>query len=171
MMVLVMGVSGSGKSSVGLALAERLGMPFLEGDALHPAANVAKMAAGVPLDDADRAPWLDAIAGWMAARTDGVVACSALKRAYRDRLRAAAPALRIVALLPPGRVLAERLGHRRGHFMPGSLLASQLATLEVPEIDERALALSGDEPIADTIARTGSWLTLDARNDAHSLSA
>ncbi|SFP54246.1 gluconokinase [Sphingomonas rubra] len=171
MMVLVMGVSGSGKSSVGLALAKRQGAPFLESDSLHPTTNVAKMAAGVPLDDDDRAPWLDAIATWMAARPHGVVACSALKRAYRDRLRAAAPALRIVALLPPERVLAERLGQRRGHFMPGSLLASQLATLEVLGIDERALVLSGDKPVAATIAIVAQWLTLDPRHDAHNLSA
>jgi len=158
MMVLVMGVSGSGKSSVGVALAERLGVPFLEGDSLHPAANVAKMAAGLPLDDADRAPWLAAIATWMKDRTDGVVACSALKRAYRDRLREAAPGMRIVALLPPPDVLAERLGHRRGHFMPGSLLASQLATLEVPGDDEASLIIHGDRPVAEVVATAGNWL-------------
>ena len=154
MMVLVMGVSGSGKSSVGVALAERLGVPFLEGDSLHPAANVAKMAAGLPLDDADRAPWLAAIATWMKGRTAGVVACSALKRAYRDRLRETAPGMRIVALLPPPDVLAERLGHRRGHFMPGSLLASQLATLEVPGDDEDAIVVTKDEPLSATIVST-----------------
>ncbi|RZM25109.1 MAG: gluconokinase [Sphingomonas sp.] len=154
MMVLVMGVSGSGKSSVGVALAERLGVPFLEGDSLHPAANVAKMAAGLPLDDADRVPWLAAIATWMEDRTDGVVACSALKRAYRDRLRESAPGMRIVALLPPPDILAERLGHRRGHFMPGSLLASQLATLEVPGDDEDAIVVTKDEPLSATIVST-----------------
>ena len=158
MMVLVMGVSGSGKSSVGAALAERLGVPFLEGDSLHPAGNVVKMAAGVPLDDADRAPWLDAITGWMGARRDGVVACSALKRAYRDRLRTATPDLRIVALVPPERVLAKRLGHRRGHFMPGSLLDSQLATLEVPGKDETALLVTENEPTEQTVERTATWL-------------
>ena len=158
MMVLVMGVSGSGKSSVGVALAERLGVPFLEGDSLHPAANVAKMAAGLPLDDADRAPWLAAIATWMKGRTAGVVACSALKRAYRDRLREAAPGMRIVALLPLPDILAERLGHRRGHFMPGSLLASQLATLEVPGDDEASLIIHGDRPVAEVVATAGDWL-------------
>ena len=158
MMVLVMGVSGSGKSSVGVALAECLGVPFLEGDSLHPAANVAKMAAGLPLDDADRMPWLAAIATWMEGRTDGVVACSALKRAYRDRLREAAPGMRIVALLPPPDVLAERLGHRRGHFMPGSLLASQLATLEVPGDDEASLIIHGDRPVAEVVASARAWL-------------
>ena len=158
MMVLVMGVSGSGKSSVGVALAERLGVPFLEGDSLHPAANVAKMAAGLPLDDADRVPWLAAIATWMEDRTDGVVACSALKRAYRDRLREAAPGMRIVALLPPPDILAERLGHRRGHFMPGSLLASQLATLEEPGDDEANLIIHGDRPVAEVVASARAWL-------------
>jgi len=157
MMVLVMGVSGSGKSSVGRALAARFGVPFLEGDDLHSADNRAKMAAGVPLDDADRAPWLAAIAAWMAAHGDGVVACSALKRAYRDRLRVAAPGLRIFALLPPEPVLAGRLDHRHGHFMPGSLLASQLATLEVPEQDEDALLVTEDEPVGDTIERVVAW--------------
>ena len=158
MMVLVMGVSGSGKSSVGVALAERLGVPFLEGDSFHPAANVAKMAAGLPLDDADRAPWLAAIATWMEDRTDGVVACSALKRAYRDRLRETAPGMRIVALLPLPDILAERLGHRRGHFMPGSLLASQLATLEVPGDDEASLIIHGDRPVAEVVATARAWL-------------
>jgi len=158
MMVLVMGVSGSGKSSVGVALAERLGVPFLEGDSLHPAANIAKMAAGLPLDDADRMPWLAAIATWMEGRTDGVVACSALKRAYRDRLRETAPGMRIVALLPLPDILAERLGHRRGHFMPGSLLASQLATLEVPGDDEASLIIHGDRPVAEVVVTARAWL-------------
>jgi gluconokinase len=169
MMIVVMGVSGSGKSSVGTVLARTLGLPFLEGDALHPPANVAKMAAGVPLDDADRAPWLAAIAGWMEAHPDGVVACSALKRAYRDRLRAAAPALRIVALLLPERVLAERLGHRRGHFMPGSLLASQLATLEPPTAAEDALVVTADRSIDETVAAAMRWL--DSDRGTHSLCA
>jgi gluconokinase len=158
MMVLVMGVSGSGKSSVGHALAGRLGIPFLEGDSLHPPGNVAKMAAGMPLDDADRAPWLAGIAAWMKATADGVVTCSALKRAYRDRLREASPCLRLIALLPPERVLAARLGHRKGHFMPGSLLGSQLATLEMPGRDEDALLVPGDEPIGATIERAVTWV-------------
>lgn len=162
MMIVVMGVSGSGKSSVGRALANRLGYPFLEGDALHPAGNVAKMAAGVPLDDGDRAPWLAAIAAWMAEHANGVVACSALKRTYRDQLRAASPDLRIVALLPAAPVLADRLGHRVGHFMPGSLLDSQLATLEVPGDDEPALLVTADESVGETVERAVAWSATSA---------
>jgi gluconokinase len=165
MMIVVMGVSGSGKSSVGRLLAARRDLPFLEGDDLHPPANVAKMAAGTPLDDADRAPWLAAIAGWMALQGEGVVACSALRRRYRDRLRAGSPGARFVVLAPSEEVLAARLGHRRGHFMPGSLLASQLATLELPAPDEDALIVTGDEPVADTVATALRWL--DSGGDAH----
>ena len=157
MMIVVMGVSGSGKTAVGEALAAGLALPFLEGDSLHPPANVAKMAAGCPLDDADRAPWLAAIAAWMGARADGVVACSALKRAYRDQLREGAPDARFVLLAPPRAALEQRLGRRRGHFMPGSLLDSQLATLETPDADETALVLTADEPIAALIDRIGRW--------------
>lgn len=153
-----MGVSGSGKTSMGMALAAALRAPFLEGDDLHPTANRAKMAAGVPLDDADRAPWLSAIAAWMGARTDGVVACSALRRVYRDRLRQAAPAARFVLLAPPEPVLAARLGRRQGHFMPTSLLASQLATLEPPDPDEHTLVVTADEPTQVTVARIAQWL-------------
>lgn len=137
--VVVMGVSGTGKSTVGRALAAELGLPFVEGDDLHPPANVAKMAAGIPLDDADRAPWLDRVAAELAARPC-VVACSALKRAYRDRLRAAAPDLALVFLDGDPATLAERVGARSAHFMPVSLLDSQLATLEPPTPDEQPIA-------------------------------
>jgi gluconokinase len=135
--VVVMGVSGSGKSTIGSMLAERLEVPFVDGDALHPPANVAKMAAGIPLDDADRWPWLDAV-GARLAEPPVVVACSALRRAYRDRLRAAAPHARFVLLDGPRELLAERMV-RPGHFMPPELLDSQLATLERPDPDEHAL--------------------------------
>lgn len=158
MMVVVMGISGSGKSSVGEALAISLGVPFLEGDSLHLPANVAKMAAGEPLDDADRAPWLTAIAAWMGTHDDGVVACSALKRAYRDRLRDGAPTTRFVLLAPPRAVLEQRLGRRQGHFMPGSLLDSQLATLEPPPADEAALVIAADEPIDAIVDQIRQWL-------------
>jgi gluconokinase len=127
--VVVMGVSGAGKSTAGRALADALGYPFLEGDDLHPAANVAKMASGVPLDDDDRAPWLDAIAAQLRAMPDGVVACSALKAAYRARLRVR-PDVRFVLLDVPEAELERRLRARKGHYMPPSLLASQLQTLE-----------------------------------------
>ena len=138
--VVVMGVSGSGKSSVGAALAAGLGLAFRDADALHAPEAVAKMARGVPLEDADRWPWLDRVGAVLAAG-DGhpagvVVACSALKRAYRDRLRAAAPSLRFVFLDGDAATLAARLATRPGHYMPASLLASQLATLERPSAEE-----------------------------------
>jgi gluconokinase len=158
--VIVMGVSGSGKSVVGTLLAYRLGVPFCEGDALHPAANIAKMAAGEPLDDADRAPWLAQVAAWIAAQQEGgVVSCSALKRAYRDRLRrgqAVPPAF--VLLDPPHAVLESRMAARPGHFMPLRLLDSQLATLERPTSDEQALRLGAVEA-PDAVAQAiVAWL-------------
>jgi carbohydrate kinase (thermoresistant glucokinase family) len=158
--VVVMGVSGSGKSTVGAALAEALGIPFVDGDALHPAANVAKMAAGIPLGDEDRAPWLDAI-GARLARPPIVVACSALKRAYRDRLRDAAPSLELVFLDGTRDLLAERMLARPGHFMPPALLDSQLATLERPTPDEHALTMHVDEPVPGIIASLAERMTHD----------
>lgn len=148
-----MGVSGSGKSTVGRALAQRLGLPYIEGDELHPPANVAKMAAGIALTDDDRREWLDTIALRLLdqdTRAHGVVvACSALRRAYRDRLRRAAPDLRLVWLHGDEATLARRLAARTGHYMPASLLPSQLATLEPPGADESPLAFDiGDAPQA-----------------------
>lgn len=145
--IVVMGVSGTGKSTVGRALAETLDLPFLEGDDLHPDANVAKMASGIPLTDADRAPWLDRIAAELDEPV--VVACSALKRSYRDRLRLAAPDLVLVYLHGDRQLLASRMSQRDGHFMPAKLLDSQLATLEEPTVDEETIpvdvALRPDE--------------------------
>lgn len=138
--IVVMGVSGTGKTTVGRALAERLGMPFVEGDDLHPESNVRKMASGVPLDDADRAPWLDRVAAAIAEQPV-VATCSALKRAYRDRLRSTAPDLALVFLHGEPGVLAERMGTRRGHYMPTRLLDSQLATLESPDPEENAISV------------------------------
>jgi gluconokinase len=148
--VVVMGVSGSGKTTVGEALAEALGVPFADGDALHPAANVAKMAAGIPLDDADRAPWLDTIGALLSAGSI-VIACSALKRTYRDRLRAAAPDLELVFLEVDRATLLDRMTHRT-HFMPPSLLDSQLATLEPPTADEHAVVVDGAAPLVELVA-------------------
>ena len=140
---VIMGVSGSGKTTIGAALARALAIPFLEGDELHPPANVQRMAQGVPLTDDDRRPWLLAIAQQLRDAKRGglglVVACSALKRSYRDLLRSAGGAdLQFVHLAADQTTIAERLAGRRGHFMPASLLESQFATLEEPASDERA---------------------------------
>jgi gluconokinase len=138
--IVVMGVSGSGKTTVGEALAERLGWRFIEGDSFHPPQNVAKMSAGIPLDDDDRAPWLKALAVEIArdeaAGRPSVLGCSALKRAYRDILRSGAPRVRFVHVHGDRVVLADRLSHRAGHFFPASLLDSQLAALEPLGPDE-----------------------------------
>jgi len=140
--LLVMGVSGSGKSTIGRLLATALVLPFADADAFHPPANVAKMAAGTSLTDADRWPWLDALGAWLVAQSaGGVIACSALKRAYRDRLRAAVPGLRILHLQGAPATITERQAARVNHFMPPSLMASQFATLEPPDADEAALTL------------------------------
>jgi gluconokinase len=153
--VVVMGVSGTGKSTIGVALADALGLPFVEGDDLHPAANVAKMAAGIPLTDTDRAPWLDLVAGALGRPV--VVTCSALKRRYRDRLRDAAPDVAFVYLHGTAELLAARMEGRDGHFMPTALLESQLATLEVPAPDEDAIpadvALRPDEIVELVVGR------------------
>ncbi len=153
--LLVMGVSGAGKTTIASALAERLGWALLDADDLHPPANHAKMARGVPLDDEDRRPWLAAVAAWIAARRTearpAVVACSALKRAYRDQLRQAAADLQIVFIKAEPELLAERLMRRRDHFMPPSLLASQFAALEPPALEERALVVDADQALSETI--------------------
>ncbi|WP_338675607.1 gluconokinase [Streptomyces sp. SCSIO 30461] len=141
--VVVMGVAGTGKTTIGALVAAHLGVPYAEGDDFHPAANVAKMSAGVPLDDTDRLPWLDAIGRWARGREGrgGVVSCSALKRSYRDRLRASAPGV-VFLHLTGGRALIERrMAERGGHFMPTALLDSQYATLEPLEADEAGVAV------------------------------
>ena len=137
-----MGVSGAGKTVIGARFARSLGLPFVEGDDYHPPDNVARMAAGIPLTDADRMGWLGAIAARIAeAKRNGeglVVACSALKRSYRDLLRTADPGLTFIHLAGERVLLAERLLHRRGHFMPPTMLDSQIATLEPPSPEEHA---------------------------------
>jgi gluconokinase len=141
--VVVMGVAGTGKTTIGALLAARLGVPYAEGDDFHPPANIAKMSAGVPLTDEDRWPWLDAIGDWAHGRAGlgGVVSCSALKRSYRDRLRAAAPGLVFVHLAGDRSLIEERMSQRQGHFMPTALLDSQFATLQPLEPDERGVAV------------------------------
>ncbi len=154
--LVVMGVSGVGKSSIGRALALALGLEFVEGDELHPPRNVALMAAGTPLTDADRAGWLGAVAACLGQAQAGgrglVVSCSALKRSYRDRLRAACPGLRLVYLHGSADLLRLRLQSRSDHYMPVSLLDSQLATLEPPDPDESALALDIAPPTPQVLA-------------------
>ena len=139
MRVVVMGVTGCGKTSVGKAVADELGCPFADGDDFHPAANVAKMSAGIGLSDEDRWPWLDAVGDWLATHPDAVVACSALRRSYRNRLRERAGAVVFLHLAAPQSVLAERVRVRsatEGHFAGVELLASQYATLEPLGFDE-----------------------------------
>jgi gluconokinase len=153
---VVMGVAGSGKSLIGAAFARALGVDFVEGDQYHPAENVRRMSSGVPLTDDDRAGWLRALAARIgearAAGTGLVVTCSALKRSYRDVLRAEADDLQFVFLRGPRAVIAERLANRRGHFMPPSLLDSQFATLEEPSSDEDAWVCDIRESPQDLVA-------------------
>jgi gluconokinase len=159
-----MGVCGSGKSTVGAALASHLNATFLEGDEFHPPANVARMAAGIALTDSDRQGWLQALGARLgAARREGqavVLSCSALKRSYRDTLRQQAGDLALVYLAGTPELLAQRLAGRSGHYMPPSLLASQLATLEPPQADEHALtldiALAPQALVQDALAWPGS---------------
>ncbi|MGW4651851.1 gluconokinase [Kitasatospora sp. NPDC004289] len=161
--LVVMGVSGVGKTTVARLLAERLGLPYAEADDFHPPANIAKMAAGVPLDDADRQPWLLALADWLGGRvaegTGGVVACSALKRSYRDTLRSQAPATRFVHLTGDRALIGSRLAARTGHFMPATLLDSQYAALEPLRPDERGFALDVDHTPAELADRAADLIT------------
>jgi gluconokinase len=154
--IVVMGVSGCGKSTVGTRLARELGATFLDADDFHPPDNVERMRAGMALTDAERAPWLDALTARLlaagAADEKVVLACSALKRSYRDALRRGAPALTLVHLTGSPALLAERVTARPGHYMPPTLLPSQLATLEPPAADERAITLDVAAPTDALVA-------------------
>ena len=165
--LVIMGVSGSGKSTVGIQLARRLGWAFKEGDELHPAANIAKMRKGEPLTDADRAPWLCGVAAWidvwLSNGTSGVITCSALRRSYRQYLTAGRPQVAFVYLEGEEAVLRARLETRRGHFMAPSLLSSQLATLEAPSEDESVMTVDIDQPISAQIDAIEAGLTGDLR--------
>ena len=164
-----MGVSGSGKSTLLQALTARLGWPGLEGDELHSAANIEKMSSGIPLNDADRRPWLDAIAAqianWTAQRVSGVVACSALGRSARARLRAAAPGCLFVYLKADRQLIETRLKSRPGHFMPATLAQSQFEALEPPDVSEGALTIPAGQRIAESVEQVVAEI---ARRDERS---
>jgi len=158
--VVVMGVSGSGKSTVAAGIAHNLGLDFIDGDSLHSQQSVSLMQGGIALTDEDRWPWLDRIGARLANAAQSprgvVVACSALKRSYRDRIRAAAPAVRFVFLDGPAHLIESRMATRHGHFMPSRLLASQLQTLERPGIEEHDtvhvdISLKVEEVIAGAV--------------------
>ncbi len=151
----VMGVSGSGKTTIARALAGRLGWPFQEGDDLHPPANVAKMHAGIPLDDSDRMPWLQAVAAWVDARLaageNGIITCSLLKRAYRDIVVGDRSRVRLLFLRGDEALIGDHVAHRQHHFMPASLLHSQFETLEEPGLDEHPIVVQIGKTVADTV--------------------
>jgi len=150
--LVVMGIAGAGKTTLGEAIAAELGRRFVEGDALHSAEAVAKMGRGEPLDDADRAPWLDAVAAVLAYDPEVVVTCSALRMRYRDRLRAAHQRVLFVHVSVPAEVARERVASRVGHFMPADLVGSQLAALEPLTREERGLVVDGTTPLEDQVA-------------------
>jgi gluconokinase len=169
MIVMVAGVAGSGKSTIGSLLARELGWEFEDGDDLHPAANIAKMKAGHPLTDEDRRPWLDAVAAWIDLRAaegrSGVIACSALKRSYRDHLLNTRPELRMIFLEVISRdTLAARLKGRHGHFFRPEMLDSQLAAVEPPIPAERVIVVDDDNPPAEVVQEIIERLGLQRRS-------
>jgi gluconokinase len=153
--IIVMGVSGCGKSSVGQAIADHFVVTFIEGDALHPQANIAKMSSGTPLSDDDRWPWLDIVAGQLASETlahgGAVASCSSLKKSYRDRLETGA-GTRFIFLNCTHKTLERNQSTRKGHFMPAALLDSQLKTLEPPDGEARAIWIDGNQPFEIVVA-------------------
>ncbi len=160
--IIVMGVSGCGKSTIAKGIADTMSLPFAEADRFHPEANVAKMAAGKPLTDEDRWPWLSDLSAWMASQAQQgqstVMACSALRRSYRDLLRSGPPSLDLVHLAGPIEVVDARMRAREGHFMPTSLLRSQYDTLEPLQPDERGVVLDLQDSPDDLITQAVAWL-------------
>ena len=158
--IVVMGVCGAGKSVIGAQLADVLGLPFLDGDDLHPAANVTKMSQGLSLTDEDRKPWLAAVGSWLTDhRSPGAVtACSALKRSYRDQLRTACPDIVFIHLAGDQHIVIDRVASRPDHFMPPSLVASQYQTLEPLQDDETGITLNFDQPVDDLVFAASQWL-------------
>jgi len=167
-LVIVMGVSGSGKTTVGAALAKALSVDYGEADDFHPQRNIDKMTAGHALDDEDRRPWLEAIGDWLAAHseTGAVATCSALKRSYRDLLRSRAPGTVFLDLIGDPELLAQRMTGRTGHFMPTSLLASQLAIFEPLEPDEEGIAVDIHESADDIVSAFVAWLDAEGKSSS-----
>ena len=168
MTILVMGVSGSGKSTLALELADRLGLPMAEADEFHPPENIEKMSQQIPLTDEDRWPWLDLIVDWTADQAEvgnsTIVTCSALRKVYRDRLRAAPGRTVFVHLAGTEQLLSERLNARAGHFMPPTLLPSQLATLELLDPDEDGFVLDIAADVSTLADQAIAQLNLPATN-------
>ncbi|TNL95649.1 gluconokinase [Corynebacterium tapiri] len=163
--IVVMGVSGSGKSTVGELISERLGLPYRDGDDLHPQANIDKMSQGSPLTDEDRWPWLEKVGDWLAERPEGgIIGCSALKRSYRDRIRAVAPDAVFIHVHGDYDLLYSRMETRPGHFMPASLLDSQMATLEQLDEDEQGAVFDVAQPPATVADNAVSWINSQQSN-------
>jgi gluconokinase len=163
--LVVMGVAGCGKSAVGQLLAARLGLPLIEGDDFHPAANIAKMRQGLPLDDADRADWLVRLADELRARPAGaVLTCSALKAAYRERLRQAVPALKFLHLSLSQHQALERVASRTDHFYPPSLVASQFEALQDPAGEPGVLAVDASAHVSRLVGQALDWLGTEFNN-------
>jgi carbohydrate kinase (thermoresistant glucokinase family) len=160
MRIVVMGVSGCGKSTVGQMLAERLDAKFVDGDDLHPEENKAKMAAGIALNDEDRWGWLDKVGSVLAESENVVIACSALKVVYRDRIRAAAEGVKFIHLAGERKILEARLNNRQNHFMPASLLDSQLSTLQPLQKEELGIELDINQNLSDLVSQSLDFLEI-----------